>query len=632
MSGQSARDSLVRFQTSLGQLGYEHGLLLDGFKGARSVFFELPLEGVARDGSIMLSARFAESVLGESTLTVLVNDKPRRALLSRMGADSGVVTARVPLTPAELKQEFVKLGIRYSLLRDRDICVNQQLGEAFATVLPESRLEFSVPASVLRTVAGAWRLLPRQVRIGLPARALNPDEYAAAYMLAVSLLRRGLEPTFVPLSDSVSIIIGTRAEVERGTLRALAAQSADSARFGGDIMLVQRATQGHDSAGVIAVVANHRASAMRLLGRLWEESGGGSRVEVQYGDNVLSSASVVTLRDLGMEDEERIFAEEATWSIPLRLRDMPSGRLPTRLRLDLVSSRTETEGILLLHLYLNGTLLETRRLESKGLRQTFRYTLPEFLLRSENEVRVVAQREEEGGACDAPQAAYPLQLLSTSRVYIEKQSNRPLGFRDLALRLNAGPVVYLARDIAAEPARVLGFLLYLSRGFWPDDIVPEIHMYNGGDLQPTGPFVLLSRDPPPKLQAPLRLGKERVTLRAVAGGRPLFDLSQLDRWTIIQVAQLGEQSGLWIAPAAQQPQLAMVPVSLGDENVTLLDESGQAYRFGANDDVFAINYADRSGFVESMSRYRWPLFALAWLVATVLILYVAMLTRRHRRK
>ena len=193
-------------RTTLSRLGYPDGVPLEGSTAAASVSFPLPGGARVLSGTLALSLDVAKGVVPGSNLQLFVNGT-RRLVIPRGVDTRSPVSVRVSLAANDLERETVDVQLRSYLAIGRDRCIDERLGSAFATILPESYLEYEFDPESVRSAQAVWSLLLDTVQVALPNRPLTVEEFGLAYDLALELRADARVERFVraPASGALSL-------------------------------------------------------------------------------------------------------------------------------------------------------------------------------------------------------------------------------------------------------------------------------------------------------------------------------------------------------------------------------------------------------------------------------------------
>lgn len=611
-------------QVRLEDLGWNDGFLLEGATGARDLYLPIP-QGVEASGAqLVLDVHYGDSLIGESTVMLSVNDAPRRTLTRAQAGPAGVTQVRLPLTRHDLKRDFVHVRFDYTQLADRDICFSEALAGAWTRIEPDSGLALVTGDVPPTSVRGAWSLLPREVVIGADFSSLDADAFQALFRLASLVQAEGREYRLLQVAPGTAL-----KNVPAHIVLADPAVKNAAARPEGPSMYV---AYSDDSA---RLVLERGTPYVEVLGRPWHGMAGADVLEAAgIGDPRKSRARTsLRLSDLGFSDGERRFHRSARWDIPLPFGAMGSATRPDWVQLQVYAPDTTGAGKpSVLSAYYNDQLVYSGSLAGSNAAQAVDFALPRHLLRARNHLTLVAQRDAGSGACGSVAAAHAISIAPSSSILLKPVTDLPATFAEL-VPYEASLRIYLPDSALTEAAHVIPFLVAAGRHFWPSATPPPIEFYAPDQpLQPEGPFLVVGQ-PEGELQAPIRFDKGKVRLVTAAGGQEFaaLEMQPAAEWALLQMAQIGSHAGAWVLAPGGYASLPSEQFLLEDEDVALLDRSGvqMALRVGPTRD-YEVTYPEADSWFDASGRLRVMLFITAWLVIASVIVYLLRASRRHR--
>lgn len=386
-------------------------------------------------------------------------------------------------------------------------------------------------------------------------------------------------------------------------------------------------------------------------------TGAGSGPEGDAGKSASSGAgkTYLSLEQLGVTTRELRVRRRASWTFVVNDADLPAGRIPSRLDLRLVSAPGDgASPAPLLHLYLNGTLLRSVRLEESGRSQEVVADVPRHLQEHRNVFRVVIQRSQTGGDCRLPAESHPVEILGSSAIRTAASPTPPRTFRDLLSRLRGAMEIHLPERALEEPEYYLRLLTAASRVFWPGEQAPRFRFREtaagidfdsaaaalasdsaaaGPGVQPRAPFVAVGRDVVKWEEAPVELDRGRVQLRQARSDSLVLDLGELKGWTLFQVVRSGGRPGLLIESSrspGRQPAVPRRLKNLSRADAVLVDGEGVLAAWNSHErSQLEATYPESPGWWRELLAHRYWLLGLGWILATLLVVYLTRLVRRH---
>ena len=557
---------------TLSRLGYPDGVPLEGSTAAASVSFPLPGGARVLSGTLALSLDVANGVAPGSNLQLFVNGT-RRLVIPRGVDTRSPVSVRVSLAANDLQRETVDVQLRSYLAIGRDRCIDERLGSAFATILPESYLEYEFDPESVRSAQAVWSLLLDTVHVALPNRALTAEEFGLAYDLALELRADARVERFVraPASGALSL---------------------DSV------------------AALRALVAWRRLVTQR------------GRVLPQHP----------TLAQMGIDDLTRLYGYRATWRLPVDLRMMPRDRVPSGLDLDVASAPSTFALGVQYFVYMNGTLLRAFVGTGDGRAQSLHVDLPQYLLTTYNEVRVEVQRHRDpADFCQTAEALYPARILGSSVLRTTRATREPQLFTGTALRLPDRFPLYLPRAALTSAEVHLPATVSLARGLWGNR-APRFEFYGDADaVRPDEGFVVVGSPRTLEMDGPARSDSGRLMLRGPAIGEVDIGVREADA-LVVQVARANGHVGVVVALPRSVIPIPDRPESYGNADVIVQSPGASALRVNTHSVPAEVLYGDFGW----LRRWAWTPQLIVGIAVVVLLVaalaYVAWIRGARARR
>lgn len=588
-----------RLRISVGDLGYPSGLTMDQPDGYAGVHFELPRD-VRLKGGVLRLHYVASPLLGPyANMRVYLDDSPRTAVsLYHAQADHWLA---VPLSPLDLRQRYLALTIKGSLITSADRCFDQRINGGYLQVLPDSNLTLHYQDARLSSIRGFWDTLGHRVFVGLPAAGLPPSGLDAAWQVAHTLRSLGHEVAFTTAPSTCDIALTAPAS------SSLTAPSTGSV----DIHLTSVSSH--------PVLEIDPPYSSALLSSPWLALARGGRIEGGFRSVPAppnGKPYVALLSELGFQDGLQQVSSTTDWSMRVQADKLPPRYKLTSLRLDVLSAPSQSGRPTAFDVYLNGTLIRAARLDDTGEPQTLQVQLPDYLVQGDNTLRFVAMRTDTQGDCKGGLTTYPIQILPSSTLTAAPDLDPPAVFSDLPSEF-AGPLeVYLSRSEIADPGRTLLLLSRLSAdlGFDPQNAKLTAEAPATGS---TEPFIWLRNQPPAGFAAPVRFDRgqiEAVTSR----GRVLLETGRLPGIAIAQMLVDGTRCGLWIRsadPSRKLPVPGQLFLKQGD--IAFMDQSEVLLTLDSHHpDLARIAYPAYQDWWTVIGTYRYWIFAALWILLT----------------
>jgi hypothetical protein len=623
----------------LGDIGYSNGLRFSNLGGRREVFIPLP-EGIALSrAELVLALDDVSAHEALRSLEVLVNDRSVAAI-PLDGKSIGRIV-RIPLFDAVAQNGFLKLAFNYSGAATQDRCIDVRYVGDSLTVRPDTAVEFEIDTTGIPNIAATAALMPRNVAIILSNPRLPADDIAAALTLARSLAATGRRVSFHHGLDSLAdlvkqddphrwtrgvIIVGPLDQVAThvdATLPALASattQDTISATRIADVpvLLVTDAASAH--AG--SLMGNPSLAALRdtpaaSVGKVALPEGRVDRVSFDALGLVPAQADVFGRADLMV-------------TIPTHA--LPAETKPTRLMLDVMVAPDGSGEKAVVSAFVNERLLGSQ-VAAIGEPTRLDFPLPDGLVGTAANIRVVVQRLSAQGDCRFEPQGYPAQILGSSALILSPADPLPTDFSDLVPLWSKGVEVLIPASAAASPESVVGLLADILDVLSKETAPITVKFIDAGTAAaPDAPFLAVSDVPPAGAVQHVRFDRGRVVVTD-REGRTRLDLGGLATGAVAQIVTANAQPGLWIKSLAADGSLPVAAsVSLDRGDVAFLDETGVALAMSTErDTLLNIAYPDQVSWLTIAERFRSSIFAGLWAVVTLAFLFaVQRIYRRHR--
>jgi hypothetical protein len=622
-------DSTIFSRTqSIAHLGFPGGLSLDGPLSNRTIAFRLPGNAPVDSARLDLALRFSPGALPQSNVQVFVNDV-RRATILRSTADSaGHTTISVRLPGNALGREYANVRLRSSIGVTTDRCFDNHVAATFVEIDPATSFTYFAGANALADIRQVWAALPDTTTISLPSRALTDGEFQTALAVSIAATRDGHRVAYVRLPALGDIIVAPGSELDSAA--GFSDRPADA-----NVGVFHYVAKGAAAAGIY-VDPRRGPIAVSLLDAAWSPLGSSPWLDVRSTAGADSLANDLSFADLRIGDLQRDFGAEATWRIPIDIRDFPARRIPSRVQLDVVTAPNTFDREIVVYVFLNGTLVQSADIKPTGVPQTIDAKLPSALVSIRNELRVVMQRRLRAAEpCAKEDAAIPAQILPTSRVLTSRADPKAQVFTSVAANLSATSPLYLPRTALSEPVEYLGLAGDLGRAFWSGRRTPRAVFY--GATAPAAPneaFVVIGRIPSTTLAGPVTSDSGRFRIRRKDGGETLIDVADLRAWSIAQVVRWSSATGIQVIAPANRRLVPDWPDAYGTNTLTLAN---------ADSTVFSLNTADKAGTLlfndgpTLLDRLRadralWILFGILVIAPLVYFTVRAVIRRTPRRR
>ncbi|MCH8489028.1 MAG: cellulose biosynthesis cyclic di-GMP-binding regulatory protein BcsB [Oceanicaulis sp.] len=461
-----------------------------------------------------------------------------------------------------------------------DLCHNERSMGAMVAFSAGSGIEVDLDGP-LTSVRDVMALTPRRVTIAM-------EEGDAWFQLAVRLGSRLARNGY-----SIDMIdLATAAErVQPGERGLVLAASPEALRRAGFTPVRERAPTGaglfrRAGATMVAVMDAERFETVDFLTSEMASIARSDVIDAVLFEDLSPDAAMTPLTAFGADTSVQNIANSRTWRMEYSLADLPGGRLPEAVALDL-RLPVGPDGVTnLVHTFLNGEMIDSRRLQP-GNGNSFAVGLPPHLQTMTNQLAITLQRHRDTGGCEISQQRFPVQLSSESGLMLARGDGAagftllPPAFADgLLVRLPTemeGPERLVTARVTAEAiARFAPRRAELSFEFALVD--------NGASARITRPYLAIN-NMPSNAEAPLRVYADRLVMdsrsyAADADVRALSDLTllQVSRARVNPDAPSGEPPAyvLGLVVHAIDAAPSMLGATLGQEIVTIVHADGEA--------------------------------------------------------
>lgn len=412
---------LVTLRVPRPKFGEWVGLM--GFPDETEVMFAVPPLDSYTSGQLdlVLDSQLAHD--GDGVLQISVNGTLRQAIV--LDSAQQTINVSVPLSNEDLQRPVVALGLAAHGTTSSGQTCPTEAGNSGSVISLEPQSALAVTTSEA---------------INDPRTAI----VAAASPLALSLS---------DVSQPMAI---------------WAAQRLRRAGIATDLV-----ADGHDATRLIASAASSMPLELRDAGdvAMSGASGVDAVVALRRSDRVAPAALAswpLSVQQLATDTKVRNFRGTKRWTIPYALADLPQGRVPDRLAIDIRASTLAAGNDWLLRVSLDGNLLQTQRFAGSTSDISLVVDLPIALQHLANALTVELVDTSPGeGACNRKPDAQA-QLLTSSR--LETGVQQPAaGWGAMVQKLAAGSI-NLGMTGAMTPAQASA-LADLLGTFLPADAV-----------------------------------------------------------------------------------------------------------------------------------------------------------------
>jgi hypothetical protein len=633
VSAPAAGTPVAQHHETLASLGLADGLGLVDPTQSRDIYYHGTDGVVAWDGRLHLDLALAVHDFRYSFVQVLVNDVPKWS--QSIATPNVEIPVDLPLSAAELSHAFVKVTLRFGGRLNDDRCYDWRTNGSYITVKPSSGVQYNYRPEQVTTIDGAWSVLPRAVTVAIPAGALPPALYRAAWQAGAALLRAGHAVTYAPITGDIAgagAFISPPSDSSEGTgvvivaARSLVADTGDSSARSANLALAR-------VSGKPVIVVGDSFPAAQFLGEDWRHIAQSDRmrVDVSRAERDVGAASpTITFQQLGLGSVTRDLGERAEWSFPFSVRDLSPGFIPANIDLDLVAGLSPDRKGTVAQLFLNDVLIRSAPINESGTAQRISAELPRRLIGVDNTLRLVLQRKAANslspstGECRALSATSPAQVLETS-VITGKRIDDLTEFLELPALFRGGFDVYLPAPVLTDPTATLSFLARLGADVLPMTDLDSLVFYDSG--HPPSPkrlFLMLGTVDVVHVDAPARYERGRLVVDD-REKKPVLALTGSARSSVVEIGSVGGVRGLIVLPLSSGALATPPSIALSRGDVAFASATGVDLVVDSRGGTRGV---PRIG--APFGKYRYWAYSLMALAAAIIIIYTLRRVRSQR--
>ncbi len=474
---ERAADTRVTRSFTLGDLGIEGPVVLQGMDARRDIYLPVPAGVPLENASIAVDGEYLRGDGGRTTMVLSVDSTP--VFSRRLEGDNGSANATIAVDDRPRETGFVRFGTAWSSVIGEALCADERGIGNVLKLRPSTRFTYSYDAGQVRSLATAWSGMPGSGALLVPGGTLSKDTYDTAWRLGLALETAGkrlVVKTLPSIGDEVDL---TNVEVP-ASLRAVAPFSSfvgvksyrirDASEIGAllvmpgsplgadvavaDVSLLSGIRGALDALGarlgtasgaftewrakaaslgsasiapdevslqflagrpIIAVGGAAGGKATQLFDSFWRTSLASGTVTIRAVDVGPEKPSSVPLSSLGPTDGNLDVLARGDWVVTFDLAAATGGRsLPSRLNLDVAAAPGASTSEPVVAVFLNDVLLAAKRLDATGHPEHVTAAVPPYALAARNVLRVTFQRQPVSDRCRETPQAFPVSVLPTS--------------------------------------------------------------------------------------------------------------------------------------------------------------------------------------------------------------------------
>jgi hypothetical protein len=343
----------------------------------------------------------------------------------------------------------------------------------------------------------------------------------------------------------------------------------------------------------------------------------------------LSDDGRVALSRLGGKPGSVDVLAKTDWSASFPLGSVAyDGRIPTHAAVDVSAAPGASGTPPIASLFLNDYLIGAMQLDANGQKERIEARIPRYALAAQNTLRVSFQRQPVSDLCRETPQAFPVAVLPSSHVTLEK-SALDGDFSGMAARFATGAQVLIPQGYLERPAGSLPQLIRVASASGVSPLRADLKVSDDANtaLSPDTSFLAF--------EVPIKGSDESLQVDAQGHllihhkEQTLLDLKSLNHLAALQVVESGSQHGMvYRTLGGQAPNFAR-PVLLERGNVTVLGDNGPLTTFDAKDPTGSQMIDDDEP--KGLDAWRKP--SALWLIPAAVIGFLVLLLagRRARR-
>ncbi|WP_172217072.1 cellulose biosynthesis cyclic di-GMP-binding regulatory protein BcsB [Caenimonas soli] len=324
----------------------------------------------------------------------------------------------------------------------------------------------------------------------------------------------------------------------------------------------------------IVVAPDAGAQAAGLFTQSWHQATGTPSLTLNAADDPKVDFTAVSLKYLGAKPATLDVLSRADWNAGFDITAVTGeGRGPASLVIDVAAAPGAARTPPVVSVFLNDVLLGAREMEAHGRRERIVAPIPRHVLSTRNNIRVSFVRQQASDRCRETPESYPVSVLATSHMLLDKREPGP-DFSGLISRYSDGvnllvPIAYLYDSQNSLP-RVIS--LAASTGVSPSR-ARFVAVADVGPPKLKGPFLAIDVELKDADKSEVKLEGGRLYL-ADGNDRPLLDVNGLGRAGLLEVTQVGRDTGaIYRTLSREAPPMGM-PLQLSAGNVAVIGMSG----------------------------------------------------------
>ncbi|MFJ3485737.1 hypothetical protein ACIPL1_20440 [Pseudomonas sp. NPDC090202] len=381
---------------------------------------------------------------------------------------------------------------------------------------------------------------------------------------------------------------------------------------------------------LLMIDQNAAPQAIGLFSAAWNKLARTRQLTVgEEGNLPLSDDGRVALSRLGGKPGSIDVLAKTDWSASFPLGSIAyDGRTPVNATIDLAAAPGASGTPPVASVFFNDYLIGAAQLNADGEKERIEARIPRYALAAQNTLRVSFQRQPVSDLCRETPQAFPVAVLPSSHVTLEKRALDD-DFSGMAARFASGAQVLVPQGYLQRPASSLAQVIRVASASGVSPLRAELKVSEDGSAVSADKAFLAFELPVKGSDDALQVDADgHLLIRHQQ--QNLLDVKSLNHLAALQVVESGSQHGmLYRTLGGQAPDFTRPLLLLERGNVTVLAGNGPLTTFDAKDPSGSqmIDDEEPKGF----DAWRTP--SALWLIPAGVIAFLVLLLagRRARR-
>lgn len=377
----------------------------------------------------------------------------------------------------------------------------------------------------------------------------------------------------------------------------------------------------------IFVAPDAGAKAAGLFTQIWQQVAASSSVVIQAAEEPRSDMTAVSLKYLGAKPGSFDVLAHADWNASFDIGSVAAdGRGPGTLVMDVAAAPSAARTPPVVAVFLNEVLLGAKEMEANGRRERIVAPIPRQALAARNVIRVSFTRQLASDRCRETPEPYPVSVLASSHMLLEKIEPGS-DFSGLMSRFAAGGTVLVPASYLNDSQNSLPRVIRLAATTGVSPVNAKFSaVADGSEPKIDGPFLAIDLPLKDAKKSDAKVEGGRLLL-AGSGDKPLIDVTGLNRIGLLEVTQVGGETGASYRTLGQDAPAMDKPMQLSDGNVALIGANGLRSEVNTVDPTGQGRLREaRPSFFERTYWWLLPILVVAFFIA--LLVYASRVRRR----